>query len=85
MPEYLSPGVYVEEVPGGPRPIEGVGTTSLKVTGVTSLTPVAHRVIALGLQQALEQRDVVGLGIFEHVRHRHQAHARIGIGELQFG
>lgn len=31
---YLSPGVYVEEVPGGPRPIEGVGTSMLAVVGV---------------------------------------------------
>ena len=28
MPEYLSPGVYVEEVDRGPKPIEGVGTTT---------------------------------------------------------
>jgi uncharacterized protein len=26
MPEYLSPGVYVEEVDRGPKPIQGVGT-----------------------------------------------------------
>ena len=26
MPQYLSPGVYVEEVEAGSRPIEGVGT-----------------------------------------------------------
>ncbi len=26
MPEYLSPGIYVEEVDRGPKPIEGVGT-----------------------------------------------------------
>lgn len=26
MPEYLTPGVYVEEVDRGPKPIEGVGT-----------------------------------------------------------
>ena len=26
MPEYLSPGVYVEEVDGGPKPIEAAGT-----------------------------------------------------------
>ncbi|MFN8451293.1 MAG: hypothetical protein U0521_22605 [Anaerolineae bacterium] len=28
MPEYLSPGVYVEEIAAGPRPIEGVGTST---------------------------------------------------------
>jgi phage tail sheath protein FI len=27
MPTYLSPGVYVEEVEAGARPIEGVGTS----------------------------------------------------------
>ena len=26
MPQYLSPGVYVEEIEAGSRPIEGVGT-----------------------------------------------------------
>ncbi|KQZ07229.1 phage tail protein [Microbacterium sp. Root53] len=26
MPQYLTPGVYVEEIMGGARPIEGVGT-----------------------------------------------------------
>ena len=26
MPEYLTPGVYVEEFDRGPKPIEGVGT-----------------------------------------------------------
>ncbi len=27
MPQYLSPGVYVEEVDAGPKPIEGVSTS----------------------------------------------------------
>jgi phage tail sheath protein FI len=27
MPTYLTPGIYVEEVEGGPRPIESVGTS----------------------------------------------------------
>ncbi len=30
MPQYFSPGVYVEEVDSGPRPIQGVSTS---VTG----------------------------------------------------
>jgi phage tail sheath protein FI len=29
MPEYLSPGVYVEEVDTGPRPIQWVGTSTV--------------------------------------------------------
>ncbi|MBI5259400.1 MAG: phage tail sheath subtilisin-like domain-containing protein [Burkholderiales bacterium] len=39
MPEYLSPGVYVEEV-AGPRPIEGVGTSTAGVVGVTERGPL---------------------------------------------
>lgn len=35
MAEYLSPGVYVEEVDRGPRPIEGVGTATPVFVGFT--------------------------------------------------
>ncbi len=28
MPEYLSPAVFIEEVPSGVKPIEGVGTST---------------------------------------------------------
>lgn len=35
MPEYLSPGVYVEEIDRGPRPIEGVGTAMPVFVGFT--------------------------------------------------
>jgi hypothetical protein len=32
-PKYLSPGVYVEEVPSGSRPIEAVGTSIAAFVG----------------------------------------------------
>ena len=35
MPEYLSPGVYVEEIDKGPKPIEGVGTAMAAFVGFT--------------------------------------------------
>jgi phage tail sheath protein FI len=35
MPEYLSPGVYVEEVDTGPKPIEGVSTSTAGFIGMT--------------------------------------------------
>ena len=35
MPEYLSPGVYVEEIDRGPKPIEGVGTAMAVFVGFT--------------------------------------------------
>ncbi|MEZ4384628.1 MAG: phage tail sheath subtilisin-like domain-containing protein [Nannocystaceae bacterium] len=34
MPSYLSPGVYVEEVPSGSAPIAGVGTSTAGFIGV---------------------------------------------------
>ena len=40
MPEYLSPGVYVEEIDVGPRPIEGVSTSTAGFVGVTQRGPV---------------------------------------------
>ena len=39
MPEYLSPGVYVEEIDAGPKPIEGVSTSTAGVVGVTDRGP----------------------------------------------
>ncbi|MBX2997524.1 MAG: phage tail sheath family protein [Caldilineaceae bacterium] len=35
MPEYLSPGVYMEEVDRGPRPIEATGTSTAVFVGYT--------------------------------------------------
>lgn len=35
MPEYLAPGVYVEEVDNGPKPIEGVSTSTAGFIGMT--------------------------------------------------
>ncbi len=40
MPEYLSPKVYVEEVDSGPKPIEGVSTSTVGLIGVTERGPV---------------------------------------------
>lgn len=40
MPEYLAPGVYLEEVPSGNKPIEGVSTSTAGVVGVTQRGPV---------------------------------------------
>jgi phage tail sheath protein FI len=40
MPEYLAPGVYVEEVDTGTKPIEGVSTSTAGMLGVTERGPV---------------------------------------------
>lgn len=40
MPEYLSPGVYVEEFESGGRPMEGVGTSTAGFVGIAAKGPV---------------------------------------------
>ena len=44
MPEYLSPGVYVEEVDRGPKPIEGVGTAMPVFIGFTEKAQIVEQV-----------------------------------------
>jgi len=40
MPSYLHPGVYVEEIPSGSKPIEGVGTSTAAFVGYTIQGPI---------------------------------------------
>jgi phage tail sheath protein FI len=42
MPEYLSPGVYMEEVDRGTRPIEAVGTAVAAFVGFTEKADVTE-------------------------------------------
>ena len=46
MPEYVAPGVYVEEIGPGLRPIEGVATAIAAFLGVTERGPTAPRLVA---------------------------------------
>src|SRR5262249_24877519 len=50
MPEYLSPGVYTEEIELGPRPIEGVSTSTAGFLGETLRGPEEPRFIS-GFEQ----------------------------------
>ncbi len=45
MPEYLSPGVYVEEIDTGNKPIEGVGTSTAGFVGLTVRGPTKPRFV----------------------------------------
>lgn len=45
MPEYLAPGVYVEEVPSGPVPIQGVSTSTGGFVGPTERGPTRPRMV----------------------------------------
>src|SRR3546814_58653 len=45
MPEYLAPGVYIEEVSSGLRPIEGVSTSNAGFAGGTARGPMDVRLV----------------------------------------
>ena len=45
MPEYLHPGVCVEEIKRGPRPIDGVPTSTAAFLGETERGPITPRLI----------------------------------------
>lgn len=40
MPEYLAPGVYVEEIPSGNKPIQAASTSTAGMVGMTERGPV---------------------------------------------
>lgn len=50
MPEYLSPGVYIEEIRTGPVPIEGVGTSTSGFVGQTERGPLEPRLVTSWLE-----------------------------------
>jgi phage tail sheath protein FI len=45
MPEYLSPGVYVEEIELGAKPIEGVSTSTAGFLGLTERGPTEVQLV----------------------------------------
>src|SRR4051794_5920950 len=48
MPEYLAPGVYVEEIDTGSKPIEGVSTSTSGMAGITERGPVNTTTLVTG-------------------------------------
>jgi phage tail sheath protein FI len=45
MPEYLTPGVYIEEIERGPRPIEGVPTSTAAFLGEADRGTIKPRLV----------------------------------------
>ena len=45
MPEYLAPGVFIEEFARGPKPIEGVSTSTAAFIGETERGPLRPRLV----------------------------------------
>lgn len=54
MPSYLHPGVYVEEIPSGSKPIEGVATSVAAFVGTTQRGPAAN---VLGTANLIQKLD----------------------------
>jgi phage tail sheath protein FI len=50
MPEYLTPGVYIEEVDTGPVPIEGVSTSVTGFVGQTERGPLHPQLVTSWLE-----------------------------------
>ena len=48
MPEYLAPGVYVEEIPSGAKPIEGVSTSTAGLLGLDMVAALRQAAEAEG-------------------------------------
>lgn len=70
MAEYLSPGVYIEEIDSGPKPIEGVSTSTAGMVGMTVRGPVS------GLPQLVTS--------FADYRRRYGAYLPDGLGNHRF-
>ena len=75
MPSYLHPGVYVEEIPSGSRPIEGVATSTAAFVGVTQRNST-HEPVLIGsvndymdlFGPILTSSDAMGLAVQAYYR-----------------
>src|SRR5258706_4782323 len=68
---YLSPGVYIEEVDRGSKPIEAVGTSTCAIIGESSVGPTNEAVLCTNWAQFTRT-----FGDFSHSTHL--AHAVYG-------
>lgn len=80
MPEYLSPGVYIEEVSSGPRPIEGVGTAMAAFVGLAAAGPVNEPTLITNWSQYVQTfgAEVDGGRRDAHMKGAYLSHAVYG-------
>ncbi|WP_038967635.1 phage tail sheath family protein [Bradyrhizobium diazoefficiens] len=76
MPEYLTPGVYIEEIERGPRPIEGVPTSTAAFLGETERGPISPRMVTSYIEYKRWFGDV-----FRPQRDRYMPYAASGFFE----
>src|SRR5215212_5538054 len=67
MPEYLAPGVYVEEVSFRSKSIEGVPTSTTGYAGMTATGPVQYTDGAVLGPSSTEARLITSFTEFERV------------------
>ena len=60
MPEYLSPGVYIQEINSGPRPIEGVGTACAAFVGFAPSGPINKPQLITNWTQYSDMFGIIG-------------------------
>lgn len=80
MPEYLSPGVYIEEMSSGPRPIEGISTTTAAFIGFAPSGPANTPIFIANWSQYLEtfgSREADGT-VNPHMPGTYMSHAVYG-------
>jgi Bacteriophage tail sheath protein len=80
MAEYLSPGVYIEEVNSGPRPIEGVGTAMAAFVGFAPAGPVNKATLVTNWSQYVDTFGVAQNGGRKtpHMKGAYLSHAVYG-------
>ena len=69
MPQYMSPGVYVEEVPSGTAPIAGVGTSTAGFVGLVpdgAKMPLRPDGVAYALAPAHTPQLITNFSEFTH-------------------
>lgn len=80
MAEYLSPGIYVEEINSGPKPIEGVGTAMAAFVGFAPGGPVNQPVLVTNWSQYVDTFGVAENGGKKspHMKGAYLSHAVYG-------
>ena len=83
MPEYLHPGVYIEEIERGPKPIEGVPTSTAAFLGEAERGPTdaapRHQLQGLPalVRRRVRRRQVPAVRRERLLRERRQAPVRL--------
>ncbi|MDF2177345.1 phage tail sheath subtilisin-like domain-containing protein [Aliiglaciecola sp. CAU 1673] len=70
MPSYLHPGVYIEEIPSGSKPIEGVATSVAAFVGAANRGPVGAPILVGKFEDYVQtfgniasEQDAMGLAV----------------------